>query len=197
MGRHAERQSGQPEPDRLRRPADCAGAAIQPGLQLYLGDGHVRRRAAPVPLETGARTDPYDPRFQGRAPWWSPDGKWVVFESNRPPQPLAEVGAGLYAIFLYEYGGSNPAIQITEIVYNCNHAKWFPNGFPGRPPGPIPADCRRLPPNGSNRSAALRARIARSVRASHRVLIAAYGRGPAERRAFRLYGIAADIQDQL
>ncbi len=50
-----------------------------------------------------------------------------------PPAPAArEVGAGLYAIFLYEYGGSNPAIQITDIVYNCNHAKWFPNGFPGR-----------------------------------------------------------------
>jgi hypothetical protein len=90
---------------------------------------------APVLLERGARADPYDPRFQGRAPWWSPDGKWVAFESNRPPQPLAEVGAGLYAIFLYEYGGSTPAIQITDIVYNCNHAKWFPNGFPGGPPG--------------------------------------------------------------
>lgn len=105
--------------------------------------------AAPVPLEKGARTDSYDPRFQGRAPWWSPDGKWVVFESNRPPQPLAEVGAGLYAIFLYEYGSSNPAIQITGIAYNCNHAKWFPNGFAGRPPGPFKLIVAAWQPGGS------------------------------------------------
>jgi hypothetical protein len=109
--------------------------------------------APPVPLEKGARTDPYDPRFQGRAPWWSPDGKWVVFESNRPPQPLAEVGAGLYAIFLYEYGGSNPAIQITDIVYNCNHAKWFPTGFPGRAPGPFQLIVAAWQPDGSEAAA--------------------------------------------
>jgi hypothetical protein len=73
----------------------------------------------------------------------------VVFESNRPPQPLAEVGAGLYAIFLYEYGGSNPAIQITDIVYNCNHAKWFPNGFAGCPRGPFQLIVAAWQPDGS------------------------------------------------
>jgi WD40-like Beta Propeller Repeat len=109
--------------------------------------------AAPVLLEKGARIEPYDPRFQGRAPWWSPDGKWVVFESNRPTQPLAEVGAGLYAIFLYEHGGSNPAIQITDIVYNCNHSKWFPNGFPGRPPGPFQLIVAAWQPDGSGSAA--------------------------------------------
>jgi hypothetical protein len=24
-------------------------------------------------------------------------------------------------------------IQITSTIYNCNHAKWFPNGFLGGP----------------------------------------------------------------
>ena len=105
--------------------------------------------AAPVPLEMGAPIGSYDPRFQGRAPWWSPDGKWVVFESNRPPQPIAEIGAGLYAIFLYQYGGPNAAVQITEIAYNCNHAKWFPNGFPGYPPGPFRLIVAAWQPNGS------------------------------------------------
>ena len=87
----------------------------------------------PVPLESGAPgSGAFDPNYQGRAPWWSPDGKWVVFESNRPSQYEAN---SLYAIYLYEYLGSGPAMQITSTIYNCNHAKWFPNGFPGGPSG--------------------------------------------------------------
>ena len=82
----------------------------------------------PAPLESGAPTSgPFNPNYQGRAPWWSPDGKWVVFESSRPTQYEAN---GLYAIYLYEYG-VGPALQITSTIYNCNHAKWFPNGFSG------------------------------------------------------------------
>ena len=27
--------------------------------------------------------------------------------------------------------------QIISTIYDCNHAKWFPNGFPGGPPGPF------------------------------------------------------------
>jgi Tol biopolymer transport system component len=89
----------------------------------------------PAPLESGApASGPFNPNYQGRAPWWSPDGKWVVFESNRPSQYEAN---GLYAIYLYHYGGSKPAMQVTSTIYNCNHAKWFPNGFPGGPSGPF------------------------------------------------------------
>lgn len=89
----------------------------------------------PVPLESGALgTGSFNPDYQGRAPWWSPDGKWVVFESNRPSQYEAN---GLYALYLYQYGGSNPAIQITSTIFNCNHAKWFPTGFAGGPSGPV------------------------------------------------------------
>jgi hypothetical protein len=84
---------------------------------------------SPVPLEAGAvgNTNSFDAAFQGRAPWWSPDGAWVVFESNR--------AGGGYAIYLYEYDTSGPAIQITPASYNCNHAKWFPNGFANGPAG--------------------------------------------------------------
>jgi Tol biopolymer transport system component len=79
----------------------------------------------------------YCPAFQGRAPWWSPDGKWVVFESNRGCVPSHTRPNGMYAIYLYEYGVPNPAFAITDWGYNCNHAKWFPNGFPEGPAGPF------------------------------------------------------------
>ena len=43
----------------------------------------------------------------------------------------------MYAIYLYEYGVPSPAFAITDWIYNFNHAKWFPNGFAGRPAGPF------------------------------------------------------------
>jgi WD40-like Beta Propeller Repeat len=90
----------------------------------------------PVMLESAAiSAGPFNVNYQGRAPWWSPDGKWVVFESNRPSQYEAN---SLYALYLYEYLSQGPAIQITSTIYNCNHAKWFPNGFfDGGPPAPF------------------------------------------------------------
>jgi Tol biopolymer transport system component len=91
--------------------------------------------SGPIPLESGAPTSgSFNLNYQGRAPWWSPDGKWIVFESDRPSQYEAN---NLYAIYLYEYLGSAPALQITSTIYNCNHAKWFPTGFPGGPTGPF------------------------------------------------------------
>ena len=89
--------------------------------------------AGPSMLESAALgPGPFDPSYQARAPWWSPDGNWVVFESNRPSKYEAN---GQYAIYLYQYGSLNPAMQITSTIYNCNHAKWFPNGFSGGPTG--------------------------------------------------------------
>jgi len=65
---------------------------------------------------------PFDPRFQGRAPWWSPDGKWVAFESNRA------TNGGHYAIFIQDAAGENPAMQVTDPAWNGQHSKWYPDG---------------------------------------------------------------------
>ena len=111
----------------------CAGQIIQDkgGYNqdlnyIWLVDTSTNSTA---PLESGCPSwGPFTPQFQGRSPWWSPDGNWIAFESNRAHQPTADNPSGLYAIFLYEVNGSNPAIQITDPIYNANHAKWFPSG---------------------------------------------------------------------
>jgi Tol biopolymer transport system component len=94
------------------------------------------------------------PNSQGRAPWWSPDGQWVVFESNRPIPANGQPNGGnpdnQYAIYLYKADHTGgPAMQVTNPEFNMNHAKFFPagfNGVPGDPQlivsswwGPIPA----------------------------------------------------------
>ena len=43
-----------------------------------------------APMEPRASIARYDPAFQGRASYWSPDGRYVVFEASR---------AGGYALF--------------------------------------------------------------------------------------------------
>lgn len=76
------------------------------------------------PLDKNANpSGPFEPAYQGRAPWYSPDGNWVAFESYR-----ADPNAELYAIFIQDSAGANAAMQVTDISYNANHAKWFPNG---------------------------------------------------------------------
>ncbi len=71
------------------------------------------------PLEPGAPVDKYDPSFQGRAPAWSPCGRYVVFESNR---------AGGYAIFLFDTENSGNLVQLTDPDYGAQHAKFFKSG---------------------------------------------------------------------
>lgn len=58
---------------------------------------------------------------QGRAPSWSPDGRWVAFESTSG-------GAnGLYAIFIISREGKNLQ-RITDYQWNANHPVWSPDG---------------------------------------------------------------------
>lgn len=65
---------------------------------------------------------------QGRAPWYSPDGTQLVFESNR---------GGSYQIWLSTNGGD--PIAITDPAWAAQHAKFSPDAktivFAGIPPG--------------------------------------------------------------
>lgn len=61
--------------------------------------------------------------FQARAGWWSPDGKWFAFESNRI---CSEEDGLTYAIFIQDASGVRPAMQVTGCTWNIQHPKWFP-----------------------------------------------------------------------
>jgi Tol biopolymer transport system component len=62
-------------------------------------------------------------RFQARAGWWSPDGNWFVFESNRICNDIA---GATYALFIQDAKGLRPPMQVTDCRLNVQHAKWFP-----------------------------------------------------------------------
>jgi Tol biopolymer transport system component len=58
---------------------------------------------------------------QGRAPWWTPDGELLTFESNR-----ATGNAWEYAIYVSTPDGSCQ-VRITDVHYNAQHAKFSPD----------------------------------------------------------------------
>jgi Tol biopolymer transport system component len=57
---------------------------------------------------------------QARAPAWSPDGKYLAFESDRGP-------SGQYAIFLIKRDGSG-LTQLTDYALNASHGMFSPDG---------------------------------------------------------------------
>jgi Tol biopolymer transport system component len=57
---------------------------------------------------------------QGRAPVWSPDGRYLSFESDRGP-------SGQYAIFLIKRDGSG-ITQVTDYALNATHGAFSPDG---------------------------------------------------------------------
>ena len=61
-------------------------------------------------------------QFQARTGWWSPDGKWFAFESNRS---CDNVSGATYAIFIQDAAGARPAMQVTSCDFNAQHPKWF------------------------------------------------------------------------
>jgi hypothetical protein len=67
-------------------------------------------------------------QFQARAGWWSPDGKWFAFESNRI---CDDIDGLTYAIFIQDARGAKAAKQVTSCDWNANHPKWFPPGSTG------------------------------------------------------------------
>jgi Tol biopolymer transport system component len=86
-----------------------------------------------APMESLASITTYDPRYQGRAPAWSPDGRTIAFESNRS-------GKG-YAIYLYSLDNGS-VTQVTDPEFGAQHAKFFPCGsrliLCAYPPGRTP-----------------------------------------------------------
>ena len=88
--------------------------------QNYVFLGTLRTGAyTSAPLETGASITTYQPAHQGRAPYWSPDGNYIVFESSR---------AGGYALYLVNVAKGTPPQQLTDATYWAQHGKFFPSG---------------------------------------------------------------------
>lgn len=87
--------------------------------QIFLGDTSSSSFVM-APMEPGASGDTFNVAYQGRAPQFSPDGKWVVFESNRHNNS--------YSLYLFKLGSTDPAIRLTKSKYGAQHAKFFPCG---------------------------------------------------------------------
>ena len=62
-------------------------------------------------------------KLEGRAPAWSPNGKWITFESNRGSKDGNE-----YAIFAKRYPDGGRLYQLTPYIFNAQHCAWSPDG---------------------------------------------------------------------
>ncbi len=135
LGRHAERQ-----PDEFPNLIAFAGqrrrhaaSEIRSGLQLYLGrgpvDGHDACHAAGG--QRSFHQGLSSPTTRAAHPGGRPtETGW----SSNPTVPLSRRTAarGCTAIYLFDYSTANAtAVQLTDPMYNMNHAKWYPNGFNG------------------------------------------------------------------
>lgn len=70
-------------------------------------------QASPVRIQTQGHRN-------GRAPWWSPCGRMIAFESSDPQTP------GRYAIYIYKHSDKSltPVTPLQD--WSCSHPKWHP-----------------------------------------------------------------------
>ncbi len=96
----------------------------------FVSDTTNLSRPRVAPMERQIRTDlAFMSKYQARAGWWSPDGKWFAFESNRV---CDNISGQIYAIFIQDSAGRFPAKQVSDCAkWNVQHPKWYPAGTNG------------------------------------------------------------------
>ena len=120
---------GSEDPRQLTTTHDfCAGRpSVSPGGELapvaFAGTrGEFNQRSNQIwivrpPLLEAEQMDPQ----QGRSPNWSPDGRWILFESNR-------LTRGHYQIFVAPAPGIDALemepVPLTDPAYPAQHAEW-------------------------------------------------------------------------
>lgn len=78
---------------------------------IWVGKVNGNNQINPVPLDS----------CQGRAPSWSPDGKWIAYEST------CKTAGGKYVIIIRSADGQYKG-QLTEEKWGANHPVWSPDG---------------------------------------------------------------------
>jgi Tol biopolymer transport system component len=105
------------------RPSVAPGNALAPvamaGKQGACDQYNNQIWIANPPSEHPVQLDP----AQGRSPNWSPDGRWILFESNRATGP-----GGNYQLFVAPAPGlaivAMEPVALTDPSYMAQHAEW-------------------------------------------------------------------------
>lgn len=96
------------------------GNAIAFAGQRNVGQRYDQKKNKIWILEPNGKLRELDPG-EGRSPAWSPDGKYVAFESDRGNE------AGLYAIYIVPRSSGTP-LRLTPFELDAHHPTWSPDG---------------------------------------------------------------------